>query len=207
MVALGKYSYRPYAAGIDQKLTEPRTYFCIRDYLHEKQKEGHASLTLPNMWITNLSEAKISFDKDVVMPSNANNVALCMAANSLYGITATALSNWTMPDNWFDPHIYLGTVDYIIYEVTHNFSSRPDASNLYYTSKIVLYWFMSHTIQLLKATETESLFLEIETALNDLEPVLKNNVTDELLKQVNHNKIISGPHSLTDSLEMMTKIF
>ncbi|XP_065912009.1 uncharacterized protein [Dysidea avara] len=186
--AISNYSYQPFTNDLDQNLTDSRMYLYLRHYLNKKKSDGHTTLKLPSTWITSFTENVMTFSKHMYMPSNVNNVVVPVAANVLYGLTAAALSNWTLPEDWFDSQLYLDTVDYIEYEITHNFSSRPDFSNLYYYSKIVTYWFVARITQLLKATDQKLPYTELNTALTTLEPVLRNNITEEILQQANHDE-------------------
>ena len=141
--------------------------------------------------MVSFSENAKLVDKKVRMPFNLNNVDLTVSANVLYGITAAALSNWTL--GTLDGQMYSDIVDMLIYELSHNFTNRPDLALTYYPSKFVFFWFTSRTLQLLKAASLSRKlpFSRMDDALYDLESYLRSNFTDALLKEAIHDESVA----------------
>ena len=190
------YNYQPFgpqSTDINKGLVDPRSYFYLRNFLYERQNQSAYSLSLPTTWMISFTEnTKLVSDK-IRMPFNINNIDLTVSANVLYGITAAALSNWTLGTDWFNGDMYSDIVDMLIYETSHNFTNRPDLALTYYPSKFVFYWFTSRTSQLLKAASLVGKlpFYEMQNALNKLEPYLRNNLTNALLKEAVYDKSLA----------------
>jgi len=79
-----------------------------------------------------------------------------------------------------DKHSYSDIVDILIY--------GPDLALTYYPSKLVFYWFTSHTLQLLKAVSLPRM-IPFQQMDDDLESHLRSNFTDALLKEAIHNAV------------------
>jgi len=188
------YSYQPFGTNIDTSLIDPRSYFYLRNFLYEKQNHS-AKVALPTTWMVSFSDNAKLVDKNVRMPFNLDNIDLTVSANVLYGITAATLSNWTLgsPQDWFDGQMYSDIVDMLIYELSHNFTNRPDLALTYYPSKFVFYWFTSRTLQLLNAASlTRKLpFPQMDDALSNLKSYLRSNFTDALLKEAIHDDSVA----------------
>ena len=136
------------------------------------------------------TESIQSFDTLNRMQLNMNYVELTVSANVLYGLTAAVLSDIDNPESWFDNDVqtlYQSIVDMIIYELQSNLSSRPDLALAYYPSKMISYWFMSRTLQLLKSSDGQKMHPVLEKASHDLETSLRSNFTDTLIKSVIHD--------------------
>jgi len=191
-----EYNYQPFgpqSTDINKGLVDPRSYFYLRNFLYERQNQSAYSLSLPTTWMISFTEnAKLGSDK-IRMPFNLDNIDMTVSANVLYGLTAAALSNWTLDTDWFDEGMYSDIVDMFIYEMSHNFTNRPDLALTYYPSKFVFYWFTSRTSQLLKAASLvrKLPFSAMQNALNKLEPYLRSNLTNALLKEAVYNKSLA----------------
>ena len=185
------YSYQPFGDTLDSSIIDPRTYFYLRDFLYKNENLGNKNLMLPTTWMLSFSENALSYDTEVRLQFNVNNVDLTVSANVLYGLTAAVLSDIDNPESWFDTDVqtlYRSMVDVITYELQSNLSSRPDLALTYYPSKLVFYWFVSRTLQLLKSSDGQIMYPVIEEASSDLETTLRGNFTDTLIKSVIHDK-------------------
>lgn len=155
MAALKKYAYRPFSDDFNSRSIDPRTYFYIRDFLSAAGSlPGGGDLSLVTTWVENINETIDNYYKLYRMPFGVNNVDLTVCANVLYGITSAVLSNMSFPEVWFDEdvqRIYLNTTSLILYQIAHNFSSRPDLALTYYPSLFNFYWFTSRTLYLLNS--------------------------------------------------------
>lgn len=184
------YSYNPFGETLNNSIIDPRTYFYLRNYLYEKQNPWTVDLRLPVTWMIGFYENIALVDKKVRMPFNLNNIDLTVSANVLYGLTAAILSNMDEPELWFNTEVqflYWSITDMITYELRSNFSSRPDLALTYYPSKYVFYWFTSRTLQLLRSADGQLKYTVMQEASHKLESVLRNNLTDTLIKSAIHD--------------------
>ena len=111
-------------------------------------------LSLVTTWIESLNESRANYYKKYAMPFGINNVDLTVSVNVLYGLTAAVLSDMQDPNSWFDDEaqmIYLNTTSLVMYEISNNFSSRPDLALTYYPSVFNFYWFTSRILNLLNS--------------------------------------------------------
>ena len=150
--ALKEYSYKPFNSSSGNSYIDPRTYFYLRKFLQKSQ--GTGQLSLVTTWIESLNESRANYYKKYRMPFNINNVDLTVSVNVLYGLTAAVLSDMQDPNSWFDEEaqmIYLNTTSLVMYEISNNFSSRPDLALTYYPSVFNFYWFTSRILNLLNS--------------------------------------------------------
>lgn len=179
--ALKKYVYRPFSNDLNSNIIDPRTYFYLREFIYDSQSRNE-SLALVTTWILNLAEDKTSFNKGISMPFHLNNVDLTVSANTLYGLTAALLSNLITEDQFDDDlqMIYENTTSVIAWEISHNFSSRPDLSLTYYPSVYTFFWFTSRILNLLNQFDGLPLPV-LYRVRNSLTTVMKDNATRYIL--------------------------
>ena len=152
IAALKRYAYKPFSSSFDSNAIDPRTYLYLRKFL--QQSKGNGQLSLVTTWVESFNESRTDFYKEYRMPFNINNVDLTVSVNVLYGLTAAVLSNMEDPKSWFDDEvqtIYLNTTSLVMYEISNNFSSRPDLALTYYPSVFNFYWFTSRVLNLLNS--------------------------------------------------------
>ena len=150
--ALKEYSYKPFNSSSGNSYIDPRTYFYARKFI--QQFYGMEQLSLVTTWVESLNESRANYYKKYAMPFGINNVDLTVSVNVLYGLTAAVLSDMQDPNSWFDEEvqmIYLNTTSLILYEISNNFSSRPDLALTYYPSVFNFYWFTSRILNLLNS--------------------------------------------------------
>ena len=185
------YSYQPFGDTLDNSsIIDPRSYFYLRNFLYKNENLKINNLRLPAVWMSNFNENVLLYDKQIKMPFNLNSVDLTVSADILYGITAAVLSDIDNPELWFDASVqtfYWNIVDMITYELQTNLSSRPDLALSNYSSKMIFYWYVSRTLQLLKSSDGQTMYPVMEKASRDLETSLRNNFTDTLIKFVIHD--------------------
>ena len=187
MAALKKYAYRPHSGNLDNGMVDTRTYFYIREYLHEmeaEKRQGAFVLT----WALNLTEDNKTLD-NYAMPFNTNNIDLTVSSNVVYGLTAAVLGGMGDPKQWFDEDvqmIYENTTDLLAWGIERNFSSRPDIALTYYPSVYNFYWFTARTLNLIQsymASHHGSLpFPVLGTVKDRLLDVMKNTVSPKVVK-------------------------
>lgn len=181
---LKKYAYRPFSSEVNSNIIDPRTYFYLRDFIYNSQSRNE-SLALVSTWILNLAEDKVSFYKGVTMPFHLNNVDLTVSANTLYGLTAALLGNLITEDQ-FDEDIqmiYENTTAVIAWEISHNFSSRPDLALTYYPSVYTFLWFTSRTLNLLNRFDQLPLPV-LSRVRSILTTVMKDSATNYILDRM-----------------------
>ncbi|KAK7505581.1 hypothetical protein BaRGS_00003326 [Batillaria attramentaria] len=145
--ALKSYAYRPFSQDKNVNTIDPRTYYYIRHFL-DYAKNQSLDVALVPTWIQNIEEARENFDRDVVMPFQVNNVDVTVAANAVYGITASVLSGLLPPSVLQDPQlrqIYHNTTSLIAFMVEKALFGRPDLALTYYPSVFEFYWFVART--------------------------------------------------------------
>ena len=185
MAALKKYAYRPFSSNSDSNSIDPTTFFYMRDFIYSAAESGH-ELALFTLWIQNISEVKVDYNKKPRMPFNVNYVDLSSVADIVYGITAAILNNMQNPSDWFDEdlqHIYNDSVNLLAWEIERNFSSRPDlvtsTKSLYF-----FFWFTSRTLNLL-ASSAPLPFTVMEEVLATLKTAMRVHATNSVLKKAN----------------------
>lgn len=186
-----QYTYQPFGNTINNSLVDSQTYFYLRNFLYHNKELGNTDLKLPYIWLINTPSSITTFDKGVRLLYNVNSVGLVIIVNVLYSLTAGVLSEMDNPDTWFDDDVqslYSDCVDHVIYEVQTNFSSRPDLALAYYTAQYSAYWLMARTLQILRASDGQLKYSVMKKASQDLESLLRNDVTDTLLKLANHDE-------------------
>ena len=152
IAALKRYAYKPFSSSLDSNAIDPRTYYYARKFL--QQFVGFEEISLVSTWIDSISKSRANFNKYYRMPFNIDNVDLTVSVNVLYGLTAAVLSDMEDPKSWFDDEvqtIYLNTTSLVMYEISNNFSSRPDLALTYYPSVFNFYWFTSRVLNLLNS--------------------------------------------------------
>ena len=150
---LTKYGYRPFSTDLDSNTIDTRTYFYIRQFLHQAQEP----LALIPTWVQNISESSGLYKKKFKMPFNINNVDLTVSTNVLYGLTAAVLAQLEGSETWFDDPdlqmIYENTSSLLAWEIERNFSNRMDLALTYYPSEYSFYWFTARTVNLLNSAD------------------------------------------------------
>jgi hypothetical protein len=81
-----RYAYRPSSKNFDQNSIDPRTYFWIRDFIHDNPQ-----VILPTTWLQNITEVRKMAHLGIRMPFNLNNIDVTVGANVLYGITSAII--------------------------------------------------------------------------------------------------------------------
>lgn len=81
-----RYAYRPSSNNFDQNTIDPRTYFWLRDFIHDNPQ-----IIIPTTWAQNITEIRNFAHKGIRMPFNINNVDVTVSANVLYGITSAII--------------------------------------------------------------------------------------------------------------------
>ena len=188
--ALKKYAYRPLSQNSNENCIDPRSYFYLRDFIHDNLQSGKNQLSLATTWIQSISEDRVMFYKGYRMPFNVNNVDLTVCTNVIYGLTSAVLSNLQDPDSWFDDDvqmIYDNTTLLIAYEISNNFSSRPDLALTYYPSIYNFYWFTARTLSLLNSQDSLP-YPVLERAKERLNNALRNAATNDILKRAQTEK-------------------
>ena len=187
MALLKKYAYRPFNGRLDSGMVDPRTYFYVRDYLHQvegESKEGAFVVT----WALNLTEDRRTQD-NYVMPFNTNNIDLTVSSNVIYGLTSAVLEGFGDPSEWFDADlqmIYENTTDLLAWEIERNFSGRPDLALTYYPSVLNFYWFTARTLNLIQTYVADRHgdlpFPVLNTVKERLSEAMQNIVTPRVVK-------------------------
>uniref|UniRef100_A0A1X7VN73 Uncharacterized protein n=1 Tax=Amphimedon queenslandica TaxID=400682 RepID=A0A1X7VN73_AMPQE len=200
IAALKKYSYKPFSSEFDSKAIDPRTYFYMRHFLEEAKSKGELSLV--TTWVQSLSESRDNFYNHYTMPFNVNNVDLTVSANVLYGLTAAVLSDMQDPNSWFDEEvqmIYLNTTSLVMYEISNNFSSRPDLALTYYPSVFNFYWFTSRILNLLNSYD-QLPYPVMQTVKMRMSSTLRGEGTNDILRRATrHNDFIYFDDFLGDN--------
>ncbi|CAF0992576.1 unnamed protein product [Didymodactylos carnosus] len=153
-----KYAYHPTSSQIDQNTIDPRTYFWLRDFLHdyiEKQKKNPILVTT---WIQNITEVRTQAAKGVKMPFNLNNVDVTVSANVLYGITSAILNQVEDFPLYFNndmQDLYESTGALIAWAIINNMKDRPDLAQVYYPSTYNFLWYASRTLFILERARRE----------------------------------------------------
>ncbi len=184
--SLKKYAYRPFNSEINTNIIDPRTFFYMRDFIYEAQSQNRP-LALITTWITDITKNAITFYKRVAMPFNVNNVDLTVSANTIYGLTSAILYDVIEQDVFDDElqMIYENTTSLIVYEIAHNFSSRPDLALTYYPSVYNFFWFTSRISYLLNSFDNLP-YPVLERVRAMLGTSMKNNATQYILDQAVH---------------------
>ena len=183
--ALKLYAYRPLSGNIDSDLIDPRSFYYLREYLYPVHENNQPAAFVAT-WVQNITEDFVNFKKNYRMPFNVNNIDLTVGANTVYGISAAALSNLTNDSQWFDPElqmIYENTTDLIAWCIERNLSGRPDLALTYYPAVFNFYWFTARTLNLL--TSASSLpFPVMERVKLRLSDALRGPATTSILNRV-----------------------
>ena len=183
LASLKRYAYRPFSKELDNNIIDPRTFYYMREFIYEAQSRNEPLALIPT-WVTNVTENSIMFYKGVGMPFNINNVDLTVSANTLYGLTS-ALLYGIIEKQSFDEDlqmIYENTTSLIVYEITHNFSSRPDLALTYYPSVYNFLWFTARILNLLNSFN-ELPFPVLNRARTMLSTAMENDVTRYILDE------------------------
>lgn len=188
VAALKKYAYRPFSTSTDSNLIDSRSFFHLRDFIYEMQSQNR-TVAFITTWIMDLSEDRVLYYKGVAMPFNLNNVDLTVSANVLYGLTSGLLSGLIEVELFDDDlqMIYESTISMMVWEMSHNFSARPDLAFVYYPSIYNFFWFTSRILNLLNRFEKLPLpflykarsMLSIAMRSNATEYILNNAVEEE----------------------------
>ncbi|XP_076465682.1 uncharacterized protein LOC143297295 [Babylonia areolata] len=149
--ALRRYAYRPFHNNSDINTLDTRAYYYMRYFLNDAAQKGLDVALVPT-WAQSISEARKYYHRGVVMPLQVNNVDITVAANAIYGITASVLSG-LLPPSVLDPHkdpeiaqVYHNTSTMIAFMIRHQFFGRPDLALTYYPSVFEFYWFVARTL-------------------------------------------------------------
>ena len=183
IAALKRYAYKPFSTEFDSNSIDPRTYFYLRTFLREARSKG--PLSLSTTWAQSLNESRDNFYKHYTMPFNVNNVDLTVSVNVLYGLTAAVLSDMEDPKSWFDDEvqmIYLNTTSLVMYEISNNFSSRPDLALTYYPSVFNFYWFTSRVLNLLNSYD-QLPYPVMQTVRESMTTTLRGVGTEDILRR------------------------
>eukprot|EP01129_Flabellula_baltica_P016964 TRINITY_DN925_c0_g2_i1.p1 TRINITY_DN925_c0_g2~~TRINITY_DN925_c0_g2_i1.p1 ORF type:complete len:626 (+),score=134.24 TRINITY_DN925_c0_g2_i1:27-1904(+) len=181
-----KNSYQPFSSDDNINSIDPRSYYWMRKFLQSKKNQT-STLKLITTWIMNIETDIKYYPKGVKMPFNANNIDASVCANSLYGLTLSALH---LPEkqksDLFTPEmidLYMDTLDLAVWTLeTDVMNDRPDLALLYYPPVYNFYWFISRVLfQLRSLPSTADGFLH--TAYNKLRIPAQEHVTQQLLKK------------------------
>nr|KAG5712874.1 hypothetical protein BaRGS_007471 [Batillaria attramentaria] len=193
--ALKSYAYRPFSQDKNVNTIDPRTYYYIRHFL-DYAKNQSLDVALVPTWIQNIEEARENFDRDVVMPFQVNNVDVTVAANAVYGITASVLSGLLPPSVLQDPQlrqIYHNTTSLIAFMVEKALFGRPDLALTYYPSVFEFYWFVARTYHRM---ETALRSQPLPEVMQDLYPRLRSVLEGPMTQHVVTTGTPEGPDML-----------
>ncbi|GAB1602210.1 Hypothetical predicted protein [Argonauta hians] len=188
--ALKKYAYRPFSADKNVNSIDPRTYFYLRGFLEDAASNGK-DVTLVPTWAQNINETLEMSSKGVGMPFNINNVDCAVAANTIYGITASILSGVQSDTILDDPDIqkiYRNTTALLAWQLRTRLSERSDLAIPYYPSIMEFYWFVSRITSCIerflinnRPHKQNDVPKVIEEAFNILGVELRTNTTAHIM--------------------------
>ena len=172
----------------------------MRSFIEESESKGELSLV--TTWAQSLSESRDNFYNHYTMPFDVNNVDLTVSVNVLYGLTAAVLSDMQDPNSWFDDEaqmIYLNTTSLVMYEISNNFSSRPDLALTYYPSVFNFYWFTSRILNLLNSHD-QLPYPVMQTVKRRMSSTMRGAGTNDILRRATrHNDFIYFDDFLGDN--------
>eukprot|EP00164_Ancoracysta_twista_P001291 GFYU01001691.1.p1 GENE.GFYU01001691.1~~GFYU01001691.1.p1 ORF type:complete len:704 (+),score=245.11 GFYU01001691.1:142-2253(+) len=166
-----RYAYRPFGSKYspDDSLIDPRTYFWLREYLHEKEAEAKAAGTTPDIalvstWMSNLNETKYYFKHahGNTMPGNANNFDASVAANAIFGMSNAVIADIAKGGlaDFFDAEaqkLYTDTADLITWVIERRMIEyRQDLVLLYYPPAYDFFWFVARHANMLREYSLKS---------------------------------------------------
>eukprot|EP01135_Chromosphaera_perkinsii_P002368 Nk52_evm22s222 gene=Nk52_evmTU22s222 len=221
MKLYSKYAYKPYAtiytdpkeAFKGNNLIDPRTYYWIHAFLHDKnngldanQKSEWAFITT---WIQNTDElVNGGFKEHYAMPFNTNNVDGSVNANSILGITRSVFAYLDTAHEWFDDevmNVYLNSVKLVAWLLNekNTIKTRPDLIFVYYPPVCDFYWFVSRTVYFLRNNIgssdmnklSEKQQLTLKNAYGTLKNAMENGGTELLLES---SKMVHGKYRVWD---------
>ncbi|KAK7505582.1 hypothetical protein BaRGS_00003327 [Batillaria attramentaria] len=181
--ALKSYAYRPFSQDKNVNTIDPRTYYYIRHFL-DYAKNQSLDVALVPTWVQNIAEAREYYYRDVVMPFQVNNVDVTVAANAVYGITASVLSGLLPTSVLQDPdirQIYHNTTSLIAFMVEKALFGRPDLALTYYPSVFEFYWFVARTYHRM---ETALRSQPLPEVMQDLYPRLRSVLEGPMTQHV-----------------------
>jgi len=173
-----QYSYKPFESDINEAMTDPRTYYFLREFL--KIKPNDTNLTLINTWITNLEGDKTNYP-DVAMPVHVNNVDLSVNTNSLFGLSHIMIIN---PELVTDEllNLYRSVTELVVWAVENEVVlRRPDVAILYYPSVYDFYWFVARVLSFLEKFSDKVDFNEMQETKTKFGKVLREIGTYQML--------------------------
>nr|KAG5710699.1 hypothetical protein BaRGS_035101 [Batillaria attramentaria] len=181
--ALRQYAYRPFSSDQNVNTIDVRTYYYMRHFLNKARARGEDIALVPT-WVQNLDEARKNYYKGVAMPFQMNNVDVTVAANTVYGLTASVLSGVLPASTLDDPlirQVYVNTSSMIAHQVTNQLYGRPDLELTYYPSVFEFYWFVARTYSRM---ETALQTMPLPDAMQEVFPILKSALEKNMTKDI-----------------------
>eukprot|EP01116_Phalansterium_solitarium_P003926 TRINITY_DN14774_c0_g1_i1.p1 TRINITY_DN14774_c0_g1~~TRINITY_DN14774_c0_g1_i1.p1 ORF type:complete len:644 (+),score=221.97 TRINITY_DN14774_c0_g1_i1:909-2840(+) len=159
------FSYKPLdpnANSTMDNLIDPRTYYFLSKYLDQLNEQGVLNTTaFPATWLLNIP-TEIPFVNEEGMPSNTDNVDLCVLANFLYGTSHAVLQglNNGSARSYFESdtnfqNLYTSAANVVSWGITSGAAAtRPDIGLLYYPSLYDFMWMVARTSFLFRQFES-----------------------------------------------------
>lgn len=114
-----RYAYRPSSDNFNENTIDPRTYFWLRDFVHENPQS-----ILVTTWAQSIAEVRTNAHLGIRMPFNVNNVDVTVGANVLYGITSAIVYDLMDFKNYFNQDMQVCTDDFQCPEIETRYHVR-----------------------------------------------------------------------------------
>jgi hypothetical protein len=173
-----RYAYRPSSKNFDQNSIDPRTYFWIRDFIH-----NNPQVILPTTWLQNITEVRKMAHLGIRMPFNLNNIDVTVGANVLYGITSAIIYDLFDFKDYFNQDmqvLYLSTGSLISWSIKNSMKNRPDLAQVYYPSNYNFLWYGSRSLFLLELVRQQNQI--IPDVFNHVYLLLANVYREDVVK-------------------------
>lgn len=155
------YKYDPFDKRSQSRRTiDPRTYFWIRKFLHQVQRdEGEdASLSIIPTWLLDLDDIRDKFyTQEISMPFQTNNLDASVIANAIFGLSSAYIYSSETGHSIFESDqelqkLYLDSARLLKFALDENIMGyRADLALLYYPPVYDFYWFVSRIVHLLNS--------------------------------------------------------
>jgi hypothetical protein len=182
-----EYAYRPFSNDKNVNAIDPRTFYAIREFLWEVEKEGAGTseFMLLTTWASTAQGNLKGIEHYYKMPFNINNIDVSVSANFVYAAMKSVLTGSFPVEVKEFPALVKNTTKFLVWALNSGaIVDKPDLLLLYYPSPFLAFFFISRTVNLLQQSPQKKEAELVQQIKAVLYPTARTKITEYLLYSV-----------------------
>ncbi|MCW4023449.1 MAG: hypothetical protein NWF01_00225 [Candidatus Bathyarchaeota archaeon] len=182
-----EYAYRPFSNDKNVNAIDPRTFYAIREFLWEIEKEGAGTseFMLLTTWAATAQGNLQGIEHYYKMPFNVNNLDVSVSANFVYAAMKSALAESFPCEAEEFPALVKNTAKFLVWALKSGaIMDKPDLLLLYYPSPFLAFFFISRTVYILQQPHQRGKAELVQQIRDLLLPTARTKITEYLLSSV-----------------------